>query len=77
MWEMHYTNDAESCQQVIDMPLPMIAEVFEIPGQRELDDVFAWRPALAMAAIVIGATLALVVVNEAATGPDPQVQVSS
>jgi hypothetical protein len=55
------------------MHLPMIAEVFEIPDPSANDNLFPWRHALAIAAIIIGATLALVVVNEQVTTPDPQV----
>jgi hypothetical protein len=40
-----------------------IPVVFELPGQREGSNPLPWLTALAMAAIVIGAMLALVVVN--------------
>ena len=54
----------------------IIAEVFDIPSQRETNSRFPWRSTLAMAAVVIGATLALVVLNERASSPAPQVMVS-
>jgi hypothetical protein len=44
--------------------------IFELPGG---SNPLPWLTALAMAAIVIGATLALVAVNESPTSPDPQV----
>ncbi len=49
---------------------PIIAEVFDVPNQREANSRVPWVSMLTIAAIVIGATLALVVVNETATSPD-------
>jgi hypothetical protein len=58
------------------MPRHIIPDVFELPDQREGGNPLPWLTALAMAVIVIGATLALVMVSESATSPDPQVTVS-
>jgi len=52
----------------------MMPEVFEIPARRA-GNLLPWFTALAMSAIVIGATLALVVKNDDAIGDPPQVTV--
>jgi hypothetical protein len=58
------------------MHRPMTPDVFEIPGQAGDASPFPWLAAWAMAAIVIGATLALVAANERGTNAGPQVVVS-
>ena len=55
---------------------PMIPDVFEIPEKSESGNFLPWFSALAAMAIIIGATLALVAMNESATSQDPQVTVS-
>jgi hypothetical protein len=55
------------------MRRPMIPDVFEIPGQAGDAGPFPWLAACAVAAIVIGATLALVAANESGTNAGPQV----
>jgi hypothetical protein len=52
----------------------LIPEVFEIPDAREAKPA-PWLAALAMTAIIVGATVALVAINYA-PDTDPQVTVS-
>jgi len=52
----------------------MMAEVQEIPTRRA-GNLLPWLTALAISAIVIGASLALVVINDDAIGDPPQVTV--
>ena len=64
-----------NCPEVKQLHLPLIPHVFEIRDNSEARNPLPWRAALTTVAIIIGAMLELVAMNEGASSEDPQVTV--